>query len=105
MIPFSETSTASLLEENGKTLTPSKAALLLTNKNSARHHAIVTDRQLELAETDRNMLTDSQKLLQQNNSNSDVRQDDMLVIPLKHSPSQNRHHWQNELNDDIEKNK
>jgi hypothetical protein len=91
-----------LLEQNGKTLTPTKAALLLTKKSSVRHQAVVNEldeRQLEMAENNANLPSDSQKLLKQQNSNS-VNQDSMLVIPLKQSPSLHRkHHWKNELKD------
>jgi hypothetical protein len=98
-----------LLEQNGKTLTPTKAALLLTKKNSVRHHAVVNERQLEMAENNAELPSDSQKLLKQpsdsqkllkqQNPNS-VNQDSMLVIPLKQSPSVHRkHHWENELKD------
>ena len=44
--------TAQMLEENGGVLTPTKAALLLTNRNSNRHHEIVNERHLELQEKD-----------------------------------------------------
>ena len=106
-------STADLLEQNGKTLTPTQAALLLTKKSSIRHHAVVNERQLEMAENNADVPSDSEKLLkQQNPKPSDsqkllkqqnpngVNQDSMLVIPLKHSPSLHRkHHWENELKD------
>ena len=92
-------STVDLLEQNGKTLTPTKAALLLTKKSSVRHQAVVNERQLELAENNADLPSDSQKLLKQQNPNS-VNQDSMLVIPLKQSPSLHRkHHWENELKD------
>ena len=92
-------STSDLLEQNGKTLTPTKAALLLTKKSSVRHQAVVNERQLELAENNADLPSDSQKLLKQQNPNS-VNQDSMLVIPLKQSPSLHRkHHWENELKD------
>ena len=88
-----------MLEQNGKTLTPTKAALLLTKKSSVRHQAVVNERQLELAENNADLPSDSQKLLKQQNPNS-VNQDSMLVIPLKQSPSLHRkHHWENELKD------
>ena len=89
-----------MLEQNGKTLTPTKAALLLTNKNSVKHHAVVNERQSELAENNTDLPSDSQKLLKQQNPNS-VIQDSMLVIPLKESPSLHRkYHWEeNELKD------
>ena len=111
LIYFTEIpSTAELLEQNGKTLTPTKAALLLTKKNSVRHQAVINERDLELAENNadspsdsqkllkqQNLPSDSQKLLKQQNPNS-VNQDSMLVIPLKQSPSLHRkHHWENEL--------
>ena len=88
-----------MLEQNGKTLTPTKAALLLTNKNSVRHKAVVNERQLELAENATDLPSDSQNLLHQKNPNN-MNQDSMLVIPLKQSPSLHRkHHWENELKD------
>ena len=88
-----------MLEQNGKTLTPTKAALLLTKKSSVRHQAVVNERQLELTENIADLPSDSQKLLKQQNPNS-VNQDSMLVIPLKQSPSLHRkHHWENELKD------
>ena len=123
LIYFTENpSTADLLEQNGKTLTPTKAALLLTKKSSVRHQAVVNESQLELAENNTDVPSDSQKLLKQQNpvcfkgrieplpeeSNSystqqhsnSVNQDSLLVIPLKQSPSLHRkHHWENELKD------
>ena len=113
-----------MLEQNGKTLTPTKAALLLTKKSSVRHKAVVNERQLELTENIADLPSDSQKLLKQQNLPSDsqkkllkqqnppsdsqklltqqnpnsVNQDSMLVIPLKQSPSLHRkHHWENEI--------
>ena len=97
-----------MLEQNGKTLTPTKAALLLTKKSSVRHQAVVNEldeRQLELAENNANLPSDSQKLLKQQNQNPNsvnqgVNEDSMLVIPLKQSPSLHRkHHWENEVKD------
>ena len=114
-----------MLEQNGKTLTPTKAALLLTKKSSVRHQAVVNEldeKQLEMAENNANLPSDSQKLLNQHNpvcfkgrieplpeeSNpystqqnpNSVNQARMLVIPLKQSPSLHRkHHWENELKD------
>ena len=120
-------STADLLEQNGKTLTPTQAALLLTKKSSIRHHAVVNERQLEMAENDSDLPSDSQKLLKQQNLPSDsqkkllkqqnppsdsqklltqqnpnsVNQDSMLVIPLKQSPGSlhRKHHWENKSKD------
>ena len=103
-----------MLEQNGKTLTPTQAARLLTKKSSIRHHAVVNERQLEMAENNADSPSDSQKLLKQQNLNSvkpsdsqkllkqqnpnNVNQDSMLVIPLKQSPSLHRkHHWENEI--------
>ena len=60
-------STADLLEQNGKTLTPTQAALLLTKKSSIRHHAVVNERQLEMAENNADVPSDSEKLLKQQN--------------------------------------
>ena len=72
---------------------------MLTKKSSVRHQAVVNERQLELAENNADLPSDSQKLLKQQNPNS-VNQDSMLVIPLKQSPSLHRkHHWENELKD------
>ena len=89
-----------MLEQNGKTLTPTQAALLLTKKSSIRHHAVVNERQLEMAENDSDLPSDSQKLLKQQNPNS-VNQDSMLVIPLKQSPGSlhRKHHWENKSKD------
>ena len=50
--PEIPSTTAQMLEENGGVLTPTKAALLLTNRNSNRHHEIVNERHLELQEKD-----------------------------------------------------
>ena len=71
-----------MLEENGGVLTPTKAALLLTNRNSNRHQAIVNERHLELQEKDPKQ------------SNPDLNSD-LLVMPLQ-KPQQEKHHWVDE---------
>ena len=68
-------SAADLLRENGATFTPTKAQLLLTNKNSVRHQAVVNERHLELKESESENLLNSRKDCESNSnldSNSGV---------------------------------
>jgi len=73
-------SAADLLLENGATFTPTKAQLLLTNKNSVRHQAVVNERHLELKEGQQ---SESENLLKSKKvceSNSNQGSNSVLLV-------------------------